>query len=113
MSSRDSRKVPLRTELGEGLPPELAKQRRHRLCDHARKKTADAPTARALAAEGRTAHADADASTPFTLAHGIELEAFGGWTWQTRHEVSLQPGMPNVRRKGRPQVGEARLWTSP
>ena len=40
------------------------------------KKTADAATDRALAAEGRTAHADAEASTPFTLAHGIELEAF-------------------------------------
>ena len=32
-SFRDSRKVPLRTELGEGLPRELAEQRRHRFCD--------------------------------------------------------------------------------
>ena len=77
----------------------------HRFCDHGGKKTAETATDRALAAEGRTAHADAEASTAFTLAHGIELEAFGGWTWQTRHEVSLQPGMPNVRRKGRPACG--------
>jgi hypothetical protein len=69
------------------------------------RKTADAATDRALAAEGRTAHADAEASTAFTLAHGIELEAFRGWTRQTTHEVSLQPGMPNVRRKGRPACG--------
>ena len=76
MSLRDSRKVPLRAELGEGLPPELAKQRRYRFCDHAGRKTANAATSRALAAEGRTAHADAEASTAFTLAHAIELAAF-------------------------------------
>jgi len=76
MSSRDPRKVPLRTELGEVLSRELAEQRRHRFCDYAGRKTADAATDCALAAEGRTAHADAEASTPFTLAHGIELEAF-------------------------------------
>ena len=77
----------------------------HRFCDHGGKKTAETATDRALAAEGRTAHADAEASTPFTLAHGIALEAFCSWTWQTRHEISLQPGMPNVRRKGRPACG--------
>ena len=48
----------------------------HRFCDHGGKKMADAVTDRALAAEGRTAYAAAEASTPFTLAHGIELEAF-------------------------------------
>ena len=48
----------------------------HRFCDHGGKKTAETATDRALAAEGRTAHADAEASTPFTLTHGIELEAF-------------------------------------
>ena len=48
----------------------------HRFCDHAGKKTAYAATDGALAAEGRTAHADAEASTRFTLAHAIELAAF-------------------------------------
>ena len=50
--------------------------RYRRFCDHGGKKTADAATDRALAAEGRTAYAAAEASTPFTLAHGIELGAF-------------------------------------
>jgi hypothetical protein len=38
---------------------------------------------------------------------------------QANHDTRRQLGRflrgkrPNVRRKGRPQVGEARLWTSP
>jgi hypothetical protein len=74
----------------------LARKRWRQVCDQAGKKTAGVAVTRALAAEGRTAQADAEASTPLPLAQGIETEALSGWQWQTRHELSLQLALPNV-----------------
>ncbi len=50
----------------------LCRQRRLQVCDQGGKKTDGAATDRALAAEGRTAHADAEAGTPLPMAPGIE-----------------------------------------
>jgi hypothetical protein len=83
----------------------LARKRLRQVCDQAGKKTAGGAAACALAAEGRTVQADAEASTPLPCAERIETEALSGWQWQTRHELSLQLALPNVRRKGRPACG--------
>jgi hypothetical protein len=45
-------------------------------------------TYRALAAEGRTAHAEAEASTPLPWAQGIEIEAFRSWHWKKALQVN-------------------------
>jgi hypothetical protein len=83
----------------------LARQRLRQVCDRAGKKTAGVAVARALAAEGRTAQADAEASTPLPWAQGTETEALSGCEWLMRREFSLQLALPNVRRKGRPACG--------
>src|SRR6185503_14633333 len=50
--------------------------------DQLGRRKAEVTTDRALAAEGRTAHADAEASTPFPCAQGDETEALRSWHWQ-------------------------------
>jgi hypothetical protein len=54
---------------------------------------AEATTNRALAAEGRTAQADAEAGTPLPVAEHIETEAFGSWQWQMTLQLTcISPG---------------------
>jgi hypothetical protein len=79
----------------------LARKRLRQVCDQAGKKTAGVAADRSLAAEGRTAQADAEASTPLPLALGIETEVLSSWRWQMRHELNLQLALPNVRHNRR------------
>jgi hypothetical protein len=52
------------------------------------RRKAEATTDRALAAEGRTAHADAEAGTPLPVEAGIETETLRSWHWQKTFQVN-------------------------
>jgi hypothetical protein len=63
------------------------------LLDQLRRWEAEATTSRALAAEGRTAQANAEVGTPLPVAEGIETEILRRWHWQTTLQLNcISPG---------------------